>query len=156
MRNARRDSTSGWRTGAQSRHSNRRGFACRPEDSAALHPRLPASLSEAQRLVKATAGECLLLERLSIRRTEQPATGPPSLAPVKNSSTGWPDRSGTKSGPLDACVGRARREHLFERSEIICTRTLYDMAWNGLPRRNLGSRTPEELFKAFLDAVYTA
>ena len=33
---------------------------------------------------------------------------------------------------LHACVGRARREKLFERSEMVCTRTLYDMAWSGL------------------------
>ena len=33
---------------------------------------------------------------------------------------------------LDACVGRAKREHLFEPSEMVCTRTLYDMAWSGL------------------------
>ena len=31
----------------------------------------------------------------------------------------------------DACVGEARREHLFAESEILCTRSLYNAIWGG-------------------------
>ena len=31
----------------------------------------------------------------------------------------------------DACVGEARRKHLFAESEIICTRSLYNSIWSG-------------------------
>lgn len=32
---------------------------------------------------------------------------------------------------LDACCGYARLHHLFEPSEMVCTRTLYNMVWRG-------------------------
>ena len=32
---------------------------------------------------------------------------------------------------LDACCGYAKRHNLFESSEMVCSRTLYNMVWNG-------------------------
>ena len=32
---------------------------------------------------------------------------------------------------LDACCGYAKLHHLFEPSEMVCSRTLYNMVWNG-------------------------
>ena len=32
---------------------------------------------------------------------------------------------------LDACCGYAKRHSLFEPSEMVCSRTLYNMVWNG-------------------------
>lgn len=33
---------------------------------------------------------------------------------------------------LDACCGYAQRKHLFAENEMVCTHTLYNMAWAGL------------------------
>ena len=32
---------------------------------------------------------------------------------------------------LDACCGYAKLHHLFEPSQMVCSRTLYNMVWNG-------------------------
>ena len=32
---------------------------------------------------------------------------------------------------LDSCCGYAKLHHLFEPSEMVCSRTLYNMVWNG-------------------------
>ncbi|MFR3367035.1 MAG: hypothetical protein ACLTR4_07515 [Gallintestinimicrobium sp.] len=32
---------------------------------------------------------------------------------------------------LDACCGYAKRHSLFEPSEMVCSRTLYNMVWKG-------------------------
>ena len=34
--------------------------------------------------------------------------------------------------PLDACCGYAKRHCLFSENEMVCTHTLYSMAWDGL------------------------
>jgi IS30 family transposase len=33
---------------------------------------------------------------------------------------------------LDACCGHAKRHQLFRTSEMVCTRTLYNMVWANL------------------------
>lgn len=55
--------------------------------------------------------------------------------------------SGDEKWSLDACVGRALREGLFSRSEIVCTKTLYRYVELGLmPIRNID--LPEKLSRA--------
>jgi len=84
---------------------------------------------------------------------------------------------------LDACVGRALISGDFDRSEIVCVKTLYNYVdlglirrfipkgmridqlstqaiadvetWcNSLPRKLLNYRTPDEIFEEELDKIY--
>ena len=73
---------------------------------------------------------------------------------------------------LDACVGYALAHNLFDRSEMLCTKTLYNYVELGLlgiknidlpqkllgltlfRERSWGYRTPDEAFEAEMDRIF--